>query len=243
MGLDAFEFFLFDRILGPSLEERRFDIKKLASVIKDSGIVLSDFLLNVGGIVGGSLNNPQDRSSYIKRLRTMVSVAHKLDCQKLITTTGNCIDGVSREKQHENIVSILKEASKITEKEGITLILEPLNTRVDHRGYYLDSPIEGAQIVEEVNSPSIKLLFDCYHMQIMNGNLMATIDSMIDSIGHFHLAGVPGRNEIFIGELNYQNIIRYIESLGYKGYIGLEYRPTMPSEESIKKTLAYLRAK
>jgi len=129
----------------------------------------------------------------------------------------------------------------MTEKEDIILMLEPLNTLVDHPGYFLDSPQEAAQIVREVNSPSVKLLFDCYHMQIMNGNLISTIERNIDIIKHFHAAGVPGRHELFIGELNYPNIVKRIDEIGYKEYFGLEYFPTMPSEDSLKSMLKILK--
>jgi len=243
LGFDAFEFWYIDHWFdSKGLTPREKDANTIASIIKDTNIVLSDFVLNSpDGSIGGSLVKPSDRSLYIKRLKKMAPIAHKLSCQKLITCTGNLVEGVARKKQHISIVTTLKMASKIAEKEDITLLLEPLNTLVDHAGYFLDSPHEGAQIVRDVDSPSIRLLFDCYHMQIMNGNLIATIEKNIDIIKHFHSAGVPGRHELFIGELNYPNIVRRIDELGYDGYFGLEYFPTMPSDDSLKATLKSLR--
>ncbi|MBA7497799.1 2-oxo-tetronate isomerase [subsurface metagenome] len=120
------------------------------------------------------------------------------------------------------------------EKEGFTLLLEPLNTYVDHPGYFLNSAKEGARIIRDINHPHIHLLYDVYHMQIMEGNVISTIEQNIDIIGHFHAAGVPGRGELYIGELNYPNIIKRIEGLGYEGCFGLEYFPSMDSEESLK---------
>jgi len=242
LGFDAFEFWYIDHWFDEKgLTPQEKDVKTIASTAEDSNIVLSDFVLNSpDGSIGGSLVKASDRPLYTKRLKKMVPIAHDLDCKKLITCTGNFVEGVSRKKQHANIMKTLKKASDIAGKEGLTLLLEPLNTLVDHAGYFLDSPHEAAQIVREVNSPFVKLLFDCYHMQIMNGNLIATIEKNIDIIKHFHSAGVPGRHELFIGELNYPNIVRHLDQLRYTDYFGLEYFPTMPSEESLKKTLKLL---
>jgi len=243
IGFDAFEFWFIDQWFdGKGLIPRDKDANVIASLMKYSNIVLSDFVLNSpDGSIGGSLVKPAERSLYIKRLRKMAPIAHKMDCQKMITCTGNFVEGVPRKKQHMSIVTTLKKASKVAEKEGITLLLEPLNTLVDHPGYFLDSTHEGAQIVREVDSPFVRLLFDCYHMQIMNGNIIATIERNIDVLKHFHSAGVPGRHELFIGELNYPNIVKRLDKLGYNGYFGLEYFPTMPSEESLRATLKLLR--
>ena len=243
LGFDAFEFWFTDHWFDSGgLTAKDKTLASVASAAKDRGIVVSDFVLNSpDGMIGGSLVKPSDRHLYIKRLGKMAEIARDLDCQKLITCTGNSVDGVSRRRQHTNVVRTLKEASGIAEEEGLTLVLEPLNTLVDHAGYFLDSPHEAAEIVREVNSPSVQLLFDCYHMQIMNGNLIATIERDIDIIKHFHSAGVPGRHELFVGELNYVGIVKRIDELGYDGYFGLEYFPTIPSEESLRATLEILK--
>jgi hydroxypyruvate isomerase len=117
----------------------------------------------------------------------------------------------------------------------MTLLLEPLNSVVDHVGYFLDSAKLALQVVRDVGSPNLKLLYDIYHMQIMEGNIVQTISENIQSIGHVHCAGVPGRHELYLGELNYQNIFDKIDELNYEGYVGLEYFPTMKSEESLER--------
>ena len=115
------------------------------------------------------------------------------------------------------------------------LVIEPLNTYVDHAGYYLWSSDEAFQIVGEVNSPNIKVLFDIYHQQIMEGNIIPRIRKNINSIGHFHAAGSPGRHELDSGEINYPNIFEAIGEAGYTGYIGLEYFPLKDAVEGLKK--------
>jgi hydroxypyruvate isomerase len=121
-------------------------------------------------------------------------------------------------------------------------LLEPLNTHVDHAGYYLDSSVEGAELVRAINSPHLRLLYDVYHMQIMEGNVIANIEKNLDLIGHFHSAGVPGRGELFMGELNYPQILQRIAARGYKGRFGLEYFPKMKDNlASLKQVRAYLQ--
>lgn len=98
----------------------------------------------------------------------------------------------------------------------------------------------GFDILKEVGSDRIKLLFDVYHMQIMEGNIISNIKENIDLIGHFHSAGVPGRHELYSGELNYKNIITAINDSGYKGHFGLEYWPSMDDLKSLRQTKKFL---
>jgi len=144
------------------------------------------------------------------------------------------VPGVSKEAQLSNMLGILEEASQIAAKEDMVLLLEPLNSLVDHPGYFLASSRTGFDIVKKVDSPNLKLLYDIYHMQIMEGNILDTIRENIDLIGHFHAAGVPGRHELDKGELNYPFIVRKIDELGYRGYFGLEYFPALDPETSLK---------
>jgi hydroxypyruvate isomerase len=112
------------------------------------------------------------------------------------------------------------------EEAGVTLVLEPLNTAVDHPGYYLTSTAEGIEIVEEVGSPSVQLLYDVYHQQITEGNVIDTITDHVEHIGHIHIADVPGRHEPGTGELNYANVFDAIDDADYEGYVGCEFSPT-----------------
>lgn len=111
----------------------------------------------------------------------------------------------------------------------------------DHKGYWLNSAYKGFELIKAVDSPSIKLLFDCYHMQLMEGNLVNNISNNIDFIGHFHSAGVPGRHELQLGETNYPMVIKAAEDGGYDRYFGFEYWPTYSNEKSLKDILAYVK--
>ena len=242
LGIKAVEFWFWDREFdGENLNRKEKDIEGIVSLTRELGLTVSDIVVNSpDGSIGGFLTKPADKDRYLKRLKETVDIARRLDCKKLITCSGNIADNLSREEQVLSIEETLAEATQIVQEEDIVLLLEALNSLVDHPGYFLDSSNLGFDIVRKVNSQNLKLLYDVYHMQIMEGNIIETIRKNISLIGHFHSAGVPGRGELYKGELNYPHITREIDELGYDGYFGLEYFPTVDSKQSLKQTLAYL---
>lgn len=219
------------------------DIEAMSSALKDCKIKLNNLVLNSpNGLKGGSLVKKQDKDVYLQRLKDTIKIAKKMDCNMAITCTGNSLNGLTKTEMTENIIEILSEAENILKENSFILLLEPLNSLIDHKGYFLDSAKDAAEIIRKINSPWIKLLYDIYHMQIMEGNICDFIEKNIDIIGHFHSAGVPGRHELFEGEINYSFIIKLLERLGYKGCFGLEYFPSIIDHQlSLKKTLEYLK--
>jgi len=215
----------------------------MKTACEKNGITVNDFAFHAWeGSIGGCPVNADDHDKYITQIRKMIEFAKALGCKNGITLSGTVTKSLSREQMRKNLLKALAEATKIAQKEGITLLLEPLNTLVDHAGYYLDTPDEAAEIVREINSPNLRMLYDVYHMQIMRGNVISTIEKNIDIIGHFHAAGVPGRAELFGGELNYPEIVKRISKLGYKGCFGLEYFPKIKNHTtSLKKIRDYLK--
>ena len=224
-GFKAFEFW----------DWRNKDIDEVKRKKEELGLNCAAIL----AAAGISLVDPNTRKEKLmKEIKASIEVAHSLGCRNLIMTTGNEILGVSRELQHKNIVDKLSFIAPLVEKEGVTIVLEPLNILVDHKGYYLCSSREGFEIIKEVKSPSVKLLYDVYHQQIMEGNLIHNITSNIDLIGHFHIADVPGRHEPGTGEINYENVLKSINKTGYDGYIGLEFKPSLsPHERSLRSIM------
>jgi hydroxypyruvate isomerase len=214
----------------------------LRRACQQHGVVLNDFALHAwDGSIGGCPVRPQDRARYLEQIRKMIDFAQQAGCRRGITLSGTVDPALSRDEMHKHLEGALAEAVKIAEQADFTLLLEPLNTLVDHPGYYLDSSAEAFQIVRKLNSPRLRVLYDVYHMQIMEGNLLATIEKNIDWIGHFHAAGVPGRGELFGGELNYPAIVAKIDALGYDGCFGLEYFPKLADHgQSLRETRAYL---
>jgi hydroxypyruvate isomerase len=176
-----------------------------------------------------------DASAELKEgVSRSIAIAQILGCRNLIVLVGRELPALSRQEQHDNIVHGLKHVAPLAEDAGVTLLIEPLNVIVDHAGFYLSSSQEVFQIVEEVGSPNVKVLFDVYHQQISEGNLIANITEHLDLIGYLHVADVPGRHEPGTGEINYANVMQQVNEAGYNGYVGLEYQPASDSFQSLR---------
>jgi hydroxypyruvate isomerase len=157
--------------------------------------------------------NPREREEFVRQMSVAIDVAKKFSCPQLVTLTGNELGGMLRSEQMANAVNTLREAAPLLEKNHATAIVEVLNTYADHAGYFLYHVRDGAEIIDRVGSPNVKLLFDIYHVQIMEGNLIENIRSNIDRIGHFHVGDVPGRHEPGTGEINYRNGLKRFMNL------------------------------
>ena len=175
---------------------------------------------------------------FAENVQETIEAVRPLGIPTLITTTGQELPGVPREAQHEAIITALKEAAPIVEEAGITLVLEPLNILVNHKGYYLSTSLEAAEILKAVNSPRVKMLFDVYHQQVTEGNIIANLTKYMPLIGHIHTADNPGRHEYGTGEINYKAVFKAIDATGYTGYTGLEYSPTVASGRSLAGVFA-----
>ncbi len=238
IGFTNYEFWFHNkRFDGRQLIDESKDLNMIEELNDKYGLITTDFVFNHpdGGIVG-SLIDKNDRNLLIDSLGEVISIAKKLNCKKLISGSGNKISALPNEEALDNMIEILIAVSKICEKDDITILLEPFNTKVDHPDYFLDDPFTCLKVLKAVNHKNARMLFDIYHMQIMSGNITGFIKENIEYIGHFHVAGVPGRHEPGNSELNYPFILSEIYKLGYKGYIGLEYWPSMDHTESLKQT-------
>ncbi|PWW00981.1 hydroxypyruvate isomerase [Paenibacillus cellulosilyticus] len=220
-GYDAFEFWNWSNK----------DIQLMENAMKRLGLSVATFCTQ-----GGSLVDSETHQAFLDGLSETVKVAQRLGCGTLIVTAGNELPEVSREAQIENIVIGLRSAVPILEATGITLTLEPLNTAVDHPGYILARSDEAFDIIDQVGSEHVKVLYDIYHQQITEGNLMATMLGRLSSIGHTHAAGCPGRHELHTGEIHYANVFHALQSAGYAHYVGLEYFPSQDVVSGLEKT-------
>ena len=181
-----------------------------------------------------NMTDPTLRQRWLDGLEISTQAANRVGAKRLITQVGNDT-GAERKYQHDSIVAALKAAVPILESTGVTIMIEPLNTYVDHKGYYLWSSAEAFEIVREVNHPLVKVVYDIYHQQIMEGNIIPSITNNLDCIAHLHSAGHPGRIDLQFGENDYKFIFAAVDKAGYRGACGLEYRPTMPPKESLIK--------
>jgi hydroxypyruvate isomerase len=242
IGFSSYEFWFHDKTFtGSALVDEMKDFDAIAELNHKYGLRTNDFVLNHpdGGIVAALIKR-DDKARILENLEHMISLAKKIGCDTFISGSGNHVPGMHASEAVDAMVEALVDIGKVCKAHDMKIILEPFNTRVDHPDYFLDDPEMAVQILKEVGNDHVKMLFDIYHMQIMHGDILSFIRKNLDYIGHFHIAGVPGRKEPIDNELNYPFIIKEIESLGYQGYFGLEYWPTGDSEVSLRNTLRHL---
>ncbi|MBD5551137.1 MAG: TIM barrel protein [Lachnospiraceae bacterium] len=183
----------------------------------------TDFRINPG--------NAADHDRYLEGLALSIEEAKKLNCPMLIAQAGWEIEGISFESHEDALIKVMQDALPLLTKENMTLVLEPLNVLTDHPGYHMSTSAHAFSFLKKINDPHIKILFDIYHQQITEGNILANIKEHLPQIGHFHIAAVPGRTTPTAGELNYPCILENIKEMGYNQYFGLEY---MPKEDPLK---------
>ena len=222
-GCPAFEFWRWQDKDLPAIAEKKAAL----------GLELAAF-----GANGGTLLDPANHQQYWDTFAQAAEWARKLDCPNLIVTTGNTLPDVPRERQLENLRRGLEGVARAAEAGKVVAVVEPLNTKVNHPGYFLDHGPEAFELISSIASPSLKILYDIYHMQIMDGDIIQTIVDHLPLIGHFHVADVPGRHEPGTGELNYANIFRRADELGYAGYFGLEYHPREDHAQTLEAVQA-----
>lgn len=176
-----------------------------------------------GGEIDSALNRTENHAKIEEAFRKNIPLAAKAGVPNVITFSGNRA-GMSDEEGAKNTIAGLNRLKKIGEDHGVNICIELLNSKVDHKDYMCDHTAWGLRVVQAVNSPRVKLLYDIYHMQIMEGDLIRTIQKNIDWIGHFHTGGVPGRHELDgTQEVQWDGIMRGITATGYRGYVAHEF--------------------
>jgi hydroxypyruvate isomerase len=236
VGYDAVEFWNWDNK----------DLPAIKQTAAEAGIEVLTFQSNRGG----TLINPEQRESFVAGIQESLGKANEMGVRNLFLLTDELGDDRSvvyqfpdlgEEAKRQSVLDGLKAIAPLAEAAGVQLNLEPLNTLVDHKGYWLNHAAPGFELVREVNSPNIRLLFDIYHMQVMEGNLIETMRANLDAIGHVHVADVPGRHEPGTGEINYQRVLSALRDAGYQGYVGMEFDPTGASEKAAADALALVK--
>lgn len=180
-----------------------------------------------------SLVNESKRQEYIEGLKATITAAKKLGVTSIISQTGNVIEGLDRESQRQSMIKTLQECAPLCEEAGVVLELEPLNGLVDHQGHFLQYSDEAVQIIDAVGSEHVKLVFDYYHQQITEGNVIRNATQYKERINHYHIADNPGRKQPGTGELNYIRILQALQETGYDGYVGLECGYTVDTDQAL----------
>jgi hydroxypyruvate isomerase len=219
------------------------DWGRVTKAIADSGVKIASF----SGDDAFSLINPDENSMYVDFLKKSMEKAEEVHCNYLVIHSDALNkDGsakeiskpLSNEAKLLNMYKVLESVAPVAEKEDITLVLEPLNTRVSeprsHKNYFLEYPEPAFELTRQVGSQKVKVLYDIYHMQLMTGNVIRTLGKNIDQLGYIHLADVPGSHEPGTGELNHDNILKALDSMGYAGFVGFELLPSETDEKAIE---------
>jgi len=203
--------------------------------VKKHGLVAT--MVPGAGSIKKGLNDKSVHPKFLEDFKNNIKAAAEYKWPNVICMAGDR-KGISDEEGMDNCYTILKEAVKIAEDHEVTICMELLNSRVNHPGYMCDKSEWGFELCRRMDSPRFKMLYDIYHMQIMEGDLIATIRKNIKHIGHFHTAGVPGRHELDENqEIYYPAVMRTIVETGYTGYVAHEYTPLRDPMDSLIQAL------
>jgi hydroxypyruvate isomerase len=219
-GLDGIEFWLWTNK----------DVPAIKAAVDETGIAVT-------GMVAEPmvpLTDPGQHDAFLEGLKKSIDVG----APALIAQAGADLPGRTRAEQRAALVACLARAADVLKGSGVVLMLEPLNTRVDHKGYFLPSTVEGLDIVDEVGRPEIRLIYDIYHSAVMDEAIETVLAGRLDRLAHVHLADAPGRHEPGTGSMDWERRLDWLTGQGYRGWVGLEYKPSKPTEESLKALLA-----
>jgi hydroxypyruvate isomerase len=190
-----------------------------------------------GGEIPSAMNRLENHAKIAEAFRKSIPKAAKLGVVNLITFSGNR-GGMTDDEGSKNTVIGLNRVKKIAEDHGVTICMELLNSKVDHQDYMCDHAAWGVRVMQEVNSPRVKLLYDIYHMQIMEGDLIRTIRENMQWLGHFHTGGVPGRHELDDKqEVQWDGVMRAIAATSFAGYVAHEFIPTRDPLTSLREAI------
>lgn len=195
-------------------------IEAIAAALSETGVTLTSFCVDPRR----SIVNDAELDEFLNAVKDSIDVAKKLQCRQLIIASGFMLDGVSYEDHFNLALRALKPAANMAAAAGITLLLEPLNDRVDHPGMYLCSVDVGLKLVESVNSPGLKLIYDAYHSIAMGDDIETILVGRMKHVAHIQIADMPGRGAPSTGSVNWAKVINAIQKEGYDSWIGLEYK-------------------
>ena len=218
------------------------EVEAYAAATREFGLEVVALTANKGVRAPGcGLTDPAEREGFLAEIRSAIGAASGLGCRRLVVLTGFERQGIGRSEQMDSCVAGLQAAVPLLEDAGMTAVIEPINTLVTRPGYFLAGAREGFEMLRRVDSPRVKLLFDIYHVQVTDGNLILQIRQNIDRIGHFQIGDHPGRMQPGTGEIDHRNVLRAIYELQndgrYDGFASLEYHPSVP----LRQTMAEVR--
>ncbi len=221
------------------MKSRDIDLQnKMAKTMEKRGIEMGVFVAHKiywkeANLASGDKDK---RKEFLSDIKSSVEVAKRVNAKWMTVVPGHADLRQYMDYQTSNIVETLKQAAAILEPHNLTMVLEPLNFR-DHPGLFLTESPQAYQICKAVNSPSCKILFDIYHQQIQEGNLIPNIEKCWDEIAYFQIGDNPGRKEPTTGEINYKNVFKYIHSKGFRGILGMEHGNSIKGKEGDRRVI------
>ncbi|MEP7248092.1 MAG: 2-oxo-tetronate isomerase [Gammaproteobacteria bacterium] len=217
----------------------------IAAALQDNGLTQVLFNFPGGNWSAGERGIaalPERTSEFRDGVGKALDYARATGCPRLHAMTGRAVSPASSTKQLETFVENLRFAADAVAIDGIDVMIEPINSRVDIPGYLLDTTAKAEWVLSAVDRPNVKIQYDIYHMQIMEGDLARTLERLLPRIGHVQLADNPGRNEPGTGEINYPWLLARLDALGYQGWVGCEYKPAGATRDGLAWAKPYLTA-
>ncbi|GAC1585362.1 MAG: hydroxypyruvate isomerase [Candidatus Elarobacter sp.] len=214
------------------------DVAEIDRRLRANGLEQVLFNLPAGDFAAGErgyASDPARVDEFRRGVADAVAIARELRCSRVNCLTGIAIPGLDPGLARETLVANLRHAAAALAQIGATLVVEPLN-RIDTPNFLIGTTAEGLALIADVGAPNFMLQYDCYHAQRAEGNIIATLRRHVGIIGHVQIADSPGRNEPGTGELAYERILPALEGFGYDGWVGLEYRPSLP----VPQTFAWI---
>jgi hydroxypyruvate isomerase len=199
------------------------DIAAIAGLCRELSLEVAQF---TGWGFSPGMNDPKNHDALAKAIEEGCGIAQQLGAKAMCVVGGNDQPGMSQPEMHRHIIDGLKRVAPIAEQHGVTLLLEPMNIRVDHKGHCLYGTPPAVSICREVGSPRVKVLWDLYHAHISEGDLCGHLREGFDQLGYAQIADHPGRHEPGTGEIHYPRVLRELHELGYRGAVGVECTPS-----------------
>jgi hydroxypyruvate isomerase len=205
------------------------DLRAITERLQDTGVCLTAFITQPeGGLVDRRLHD-----SFVAGVEESARIAVSLGCRGLLVLVGPRLGETDRTSQLRAIVDGLRRCAPIAADNGVTLLVEPVNTRTEDPNFFLDATSDGLAIVEEVDSPNVRLLYDLFHSTVMGEDFESVIGDRVELIGHIHVADFPGRHEPGTGTIGWTRFFDWLAEAAYGGRIGLEYQPSAETLSSL----------
>jgi hydroxypyruvate isomerase len=225
-GFDAVEY-------NGLLKHSRSEVEELRRLLDKHGMDMGIFVANPGGWDRAGVVDPKQHEAFLAEIKKTIEYHRIVKNRSVTTLTGMALPGVSRSTQRRHCVVGFKRAADLLAGTDLALVVEPLN-HIDHPGFFMTRADELAEVIAAVNSPNVRMLYDFYHLQVTQGNLIRDFKEYYPLIGYIQTGDVPGRKEPGTGEVNYRNVFKAVHEQGYRGIVGCEHGHSQPGVEGLR---------